>query len=208
RAEFEGTPLLGHFMVDDDGVPAQPLTLVDEGRLRAWYMSRIPTRAIAASNGHSVGGAGGPGNVFVRSSHTLSKEALRAELLSVAKDQELPYGIRVEVMARSDVSVSGARADGRYRNGSISLSPPVAAYRVYLDGREEPIRGGEWQGVTLRSLRDIYVTGDTPTVLNAARGGFVSVVCPDLLVEEMEMKKPEEQEAKLPYLPHPSFAGD
>lgn len=207
RTEFEGTPLLGHFTVDDDGVPAQPLTLVDQGRLRAWYMSRIPTRAIVLSNGHSVGGDGGPGNVFVRSEHTLSKDALRAELLAVAKDQELPYGIRVEVMARSDVSVSGVRASGRYRDGAISLSPPVAAYRVYLDGREEPIRGGEWQGVTLRSLRDIYVTGDTPTVLNAARGGFVSVVCPDLLIEELEMKKPEEQESKLPYLPHPAFEG-
>jgi len=205
--EWGGIPLFGHFQIDDDGVKAQPLTLVEEGRLRNWYMSRIPTRSLKVSNGHSVGGAGGPGNVIVSSSNTLDRAALRKELLNVAKDQECEYGIRVEVMARPDISVRGARASGSYRNGAIQLSPPIAAYRVYTDGHEEPIRGGVWQGVTLRTLRDIYVTGDTSTVLNVARRGLVSVVCPDLLVEELEMKRPEEEEAKLPYLPHPSFGG-
>ncbi len=205
--EWNGNVLLGHNPIDDDGVPGERVLLVDEGRLRSWYMSRIPTREIKTTNGHSVNGSGGPANVIVSSTNTLSRDELRKELIRVAADQELEYAIRVESMARSDVSISGAGAGGRYRNGSISLSSPVAAYRVYLDGREEPIRGGEWQGVTLRTLRDIFVTGDTPFVLNAWRNGeFVSVVCPALLIEELEMKKPAEQEARLPYLDHPYFS--
>lgn len=207
RSELDGVPLLGSYEVDDDGVRAQPVTLVDEGRLKSWYMSRIPTRAIAETNGHSVGGAGGPGVVLVESSKTLEQGRLRAELIRIAVEQELPYAIRVEAMARDDIRVAGARNGGQYSNGNVSLSQPIAAWRVYPDGREEPIRGGDWQGVTLRTLRDIAVTGDRPHVLNCFRNGaFLSVACPSLLIEELEMRKPAEQESKLPYLEHPSFA--
>lgn len=203
---FADIRLLGAYAVDDDGVPAQPVTLVDEGRLKEWYMSRVPTRAIKPSNGHSRSGKGGPGCVLVKSSNTLGREQLRAELIKIAVEQELPYAIRIESIARADVGVRGATAGGGFRDGTVELSAPISAYRVYQDGHEEPIRGGEWQGVTLRTLRDIFVTGDQPHVLNVIRRGSpVSVVCPALLIEEMEMKKPEEQEARLPYLTHPSF---
>lgn len=207
QTDFEGVPLLGHFEIDDDGVKTMPVTLVGEGRLKSWYMSRIPTRAIRETNGHSIGGSGGPGNVFVTSTNALGKDELRAELLRIAAEQELPYAIRIEALARADISVRGPRASGAFRNGNVSLSAPLAAYRVYPDGHEVPIRGGEWQSVTLRSLRDIFVTGKDAHVLNTYRGGaFVSVVCPSLLIEELEMKKPAEQESLLPYLPHPFFA--
>lgn len=203
---FEGQPFLASFAVDDDGVLAQPVELIEEGRLKSWYMSRIPTRAIKESNGHSRGGIGAPGCIVVKSSNTMDRARLRAELLRIAQEQELPYAIRVETLARGDVSVSGRAAAGGFSNGTVRLSPPIAAYRVYPDGREEPIRGGEWQGVTLRSLRDIFVTGDRAHVVNALRGGgMTSIACPDLLIEEIEMKKPAEQEVKRPYLEHPYF---
>jgi TldD protein len=206
---YEGVPLLGAYAVDDDGVKPQVVELIDEGRLKSWYMSRIPTREIKETNGHSRGGVGGPGCVFVKSRETKTRDELRAELIRIAVEQELPYAIRVESLARSDVGVSGPRAAGGFTGGNIRLSPPIAAYRVYPDGREEPIRGGEWQGVTLRTLRDIFLTSDRPHVLNTLRGGnFVSIVCPDLLVEEIEMKKPADQESKRPYLPHPFFASE
>lgn len=205
--EFEGRPFLASFTVDDDGVLARPVELIEEGRLKNWYMSRIPTRAIRDTNGHSRGGVGAPGCVIVRSSNAMTREQLRAELLRIAKEQELPYAIRVETLARGDVSVSGRAAAGGFSSGTVRLSPPIAAYRVYPDGREEPIRGGEWQGVTLRTLRDIFVTGDRAHVVNALRGaGMTSIACPDLLIEEIEMKKPAEQEVKRPYLEHPFFA--
>lgn len=204
---FAGAPLLGAYAVDDDGVAAEAVHLVEEGRLKNWYMSRIPTRAITDSNGHSRGGKGGPACLFVRSENTLAPDALRAELLRVAREQELPYAIRVAAIARADVGVSGARAGGGFSNGNIDLSPPISAWRVYLDGHEEPIRGGDWQGVTLRSLRDIYVTGEDSHVFNGRRrGALLSIVCPSLLIEEIEIKKPEDQERRRPYLDHPHFS--
>lgn len=204
---LEGITLLGAYHLDDDGVLAQPVSLIEEGRLKNWYMSRIPTRAIKTTNGHSRGGVGGAGCVFVKSSNTMPREKLRQELIRIAVEQELPYAIRIETLARADVGVAGPRAAGGFANGTIRLSPPIQAYRVYPDGHEEPIRGGEWQGVTLRTLRDIFVTGNKSNVLNTSRGGnFVSIACPDLLVEEIEMKKPAEQESKRPYLDHPYFA--
>lgn len=207
QRSFEGTPLLGAFEVDHDGVKTRPVTLVEEGRLKEWYMSRIPTRAIKETNGHSRGGSGGAGCVFARSTNGKSRDELRKELVRIAVEQELPYAIRVESLARPDVTSWGPRASGWYSDGQVDLSAPVAAYRVYPDGHEEPIRGAQWQGVTLRTLRDIFLTSDRMNVMNTVGGGaFVSIVCPDLLVEELEIKKPAPQEAKLPYLAHPSFA--
>ena len=56
---YDGKPLLGAYRVDDDGVPAMPVTLVEDGQLKAFYMSRVPTQEIAISNGHGRRAGGG-----------------------------------------------------------------------------------------------------------------------------------------------------
>src|SRR5262249_42480685 len=43
-------PLFGYFAVDDDGVKPQPITLVKEGVLQTYYMSRLPTKRIVKTN--------------------------------------------------------------------------------------------------------------------------------------------------------------
>jgi len=105
--------------------------------------------------------------------------------------------------------VRGGRGPGaRMGSGSdASLASPIRAYWVSVaDGHEEPMRGGEFQAISLRTLRDIMVTGDTQHVLNTLRRGHpVSIVAPSLLIEEMEMKKPAEEQSKAPYLRHPYF---
>jgi TldD protein len=208
-ASWKGAPLLGAFAIDDDGVPAQKVVLVEEGRLLSWYMSRVPTREIKETNGHSRGGAGDAGCVFVTSANTVPAAKLREELIRNARDQELTHAVRVEAIGRTDLRVRGARA-GMARPGGgseTSLGAPVRAYWVSVeDGSEEPMRGGEFQAVSLRTLRDILVTDDRPVVLNTTRRGHpVSIVTPSLLVEEMEIKKPADEQIKTPYLKHPSF---
>ncbi len=220
-ATFGGKPLLGAYAIDDDGFPAEKVTLVEEGRLLAWYMSRVPTREIERTNGHSRGGVGGPGCVFVSSGETAPESKLREELLRNAREQELPYAIRVESIASSGGGGRAFRGGGGRRGrggfpggarfggggGDVSLGAPIRAYRVYVeDGREEPIRGGEFQSVTLRTLRDVCLTGDARRVVNTTRrGNPVSIVCPSLLVEELEMAKPGLEQEKTPYLSNPFF---
>lgn len=207
-ASFAGKPLLGAYAIDDDGFPAQKVTLVEDGRLLSWYMSRVPTREIAKTNGHGRNGVGDAGSVIVTSKLSVPEAKLREELLRNAREQELAWAVRVESLSRTDLRVRGARGPGA-RGGSseASLSAPVRAYWVSVeDGREEPMRGGEFQAVTLRTLRDVILTGDTPHVLNTTRRSHaVSIVTPSLLVEEMEMRKPTEEQVKAPQLKHPHF---
>ena len=50
--EFHGTPLLGAYAVDDEGVRAQKITLVENGTLKNELMSRRPGPDFDQSNGH------------------------------------------------------------------------------------------------------------------------------------------------------------
>src|SRR5690606_4642514 len=63
--DYKGTKLLGHFEVDDDGVPAQKLTLIEKGVLKTFCTSRVPTRGVEGSNGHSGNGSGTTSVLFV-----------------------------------------------------------------------------------------------------------------------------------------------
>ena len=82
---------------------------------------------------------------------------------------------------------------------------PVAAYKVYTkDGRMEPIRGLAFDDVSIRSLRDIYALGKesraTNMVVSLGAPGMnyrMSVVTPDVLVEEMEFKSAAASEPRM-----------
>ena len=47
-----GIDLNGYYKYDDDGVPAQKVTVVDKGILKNFLMSRSPVSGFEASNGH------------------------------------------------------------------------------------------------------------------------------------------------------------
>src|SRR5437667_7381315 len=50
--DFRGTPLIGSYAVDNEGVRAQKVTLVDSGNLKNELMSRRPGPDFNESNGH------------------------------------------------------------------------------------------------------------------------------------------------------------
>ncbi|MHC5020249.1 MAG: metallopeptidase TldD-related protein [Planctomycetota bacterium] len=184
--EWKGAPLLGTLTVDDDGMEPQKLTLVQKGILRTWYMSRVPTKKIKETNGHSHGGTGGPTNVIVTSSAVRPRAELDAELMELAKDQELEYAIVIRAME----SVYGGE---------------LTCEKVFADGRREPVRGASLTEVTLRALRDVLAVAEGEIVTHrSGGGGTVSVVHPSaFLIEELEIKQPEDQQEKLPLIGHP-----
>ena len=51
---YGGKGLLGAYDVDDEGVPAQAVKLVTEGRLENYLMGREPVRDFPQSNGHGA----------------------------------------------------------------------------------------------------------------------------------------------------------
>jgi len=94
---------------------------------------------------------------------------------------------------------------------------PLLIYRVYVaDGREELVRGGRIERLTLRSIRNLLGIGDDPAVfsymqnpagalpaLRSARrrraGGIPSaVIAPSLLLEEVEIRGFQCEPRRLP----------
>jgi len=74
--DFQGKPLLGGYAVDDEGVRAQKITVVDKGSLRELLMSRRPGPDSDASNGHGRSGFLGDAkptmsNLFFNASETV-----------------------------------------------------------------------------------------------------------------------------------------
>ena len=99
------------------------------------------------------------------------------------------------------------------------VSPPILIYRVYLDGREELVRGLRFKGLSTRSLRDIlaastetalfeYINNGAP-LARAGTGGYIaatSVVAPGLLFDELEVDRLQEPLEKPPLVPPPNRA--
>jgi TldD protein len=190
--DFQGKSLVGGYGVDDEGVAAQPVTLIDAGTLTNYLMGRQPIRDFPASNGHGRAAPGsfpGPslGVLLLKSSEAQSPEALKQRVVQMVTEQGKPYGYRVETM--------GGNA-------------PRLLYRVYAkDGHEELVRGAVFNELDIRALRsDLIAVGNDPLVSNRAGGVPTTVISPSLLFDELEVKRADTSKDKLPDYPAPPLA--
>lgn len=226
--EFHGTPLAGHYQVDDEGVPAQRVTLVDKGVLKGFLFSREPIGKFAASNGHGrLPGAWGTeaaaiGNLFVHADQAATEAQLKAKLLEQVKTAGLKYGVivrRLDFPSTANFEELQSIARQLQKNGyTRTINVPLLAYRVYPDGREELVRGWRFNEFSAKDLRDIDAASDHPYVLNYVNNGSSynltsarsdattsSVICPSLLFDSIDLVRAEEENAKLPIVPPPSL---
>ena len=192
--------LLGHYQVDDQGVPARRVSLIEQGVLKNFLMSRRPGKDMLQSNGHGRSVVPGRetaqiGNLFIQSKEGKSYEDLKQELIKMCREENLQYGILIKALDTDTRSPIGT---------------PVLTYKVYVaDGREELIRGAFAQEIPIRSLRQIEAVGDDSFVVNRLSGGELptptSIVAPSVLLEEIELKKPSGNQQKPALLTHPYF---
>jgi len=231
QAEWRGRPLLGHYRVDLEGLPARPVVLVERGVLKSLLRTRQPVRDGLSSNGRArlPGGFGaksaGFGNLFVRASQMVSREDLRRRLLDLARQLDRPYGIVVKKMDFPSSAPPEAfrRLASRFaQSGGAGrvISSPALAYRLYPDGREELVRGLRFHAFSSRSLRDIVAASEEMTVFEfldnlapfawMGAGGLVAesaVVAPPVLFEELQLERSDEEVPKPPLAPPPPLRG-
>jgi predicted Zn-dependent protease len=229
QKEWRGHPLFGSYEVDNEGVAPQPLTLVEKGVLKTFLLTRQPMQGFAGSNGRarlpgSYGAnAAGLSNLFVRATQTTSPADLKKKLIEMCVQRNKPYGIIVRKMDfPSAASFEDLRRmlsnTAQAGGGGHPVSPPVLAYRVYPDGREELVRGLRFRGLNARSLKDIVAAGDDTTVFEflnsrapfAAIGAATyvaesTVIAPSVLIDDVEMHPVEEELPKLPIVPAPQM---
>jgi len=189
---FAGHGLGGAYKVDDEGVAAAPITVVDKGTLVNYLIGRVPIRDFSASNGHGRASGNGstapaPGNLFFKSAKTNTREELKKQLLDECRDRGLKYGYFVDTL--------GPR-----------LSPRML-YRVWTDdGREELVRGAIFNELDVRALRsDLVAAGDDPLVSNRPGLPFMTIVSPSVLFDELEVKRADNTREKLPDYPAPTL---
>jgi TldD protein len=187
--DFQGKSLVGNYDVDDDGVKAQPVTVVDNGTLVNYLVGRQPIRDFPASNGHDRAGAGtfpapNLGVLMVKSLEAQPAEALKQRVVQMITEQGKPYGYRVETLGPGNA--------------------PRLLYRIYPDGHEELVRGAVFNELDVRALRsDLISVGNDPLVSNRAGGIATTVISPSLLFDELEVKRADTSKDKLPDYPPP-----
>jgi TldD protein len=175
--EFQGKPLLGGYSVDDEGVRAQKVPVVENGNLKQLLMSRRPGPDSDRSNGHGRSGfLSEPrptmSNLFFTSTETVSPADLKKKFLDACKAEKLQYCLIVgemdnpvlSLLHQEDLSELLASFGGGAGTGDRL---PLLVYRVYPDsGREEVIRGARIIGVNTRALRNVAAVGNDNFVYN------------------------------------------
>jgi len=182
-------------------VAPSPITLVEQGLLKTYFMSRVPTDRLRESNGHSRAGHGSVGSLFVETSEPTARAQMKAKLLELAQEEDLDYGLMVEEL--DDMGEGRGYGAGP---SNVIFPTPLLVWRVYLDGHEELERGTRFKPATFRLLKEIVQMGDDPTLTNTLqRGQHVSVVAPSVLVRVMEAQKQREEFERPPTLARPSL---
>jgi TldD protein len=210
REVIGGLPVVGHYRYDDEGVEVQPLTLVEDGRLKALVMSRNPSKAFDESTGHGRGAyspSSTVGCLIVSGTDAADDEALKEELIEAVLDEDLEYGIRVAALG--DVGAGGGSYSEYYssfgsRGGRGGGTAPLVMYKVYPDGREELVRGAEIARIDLKAFKRMLAVGDHPYVLNMGSGSQGrTVVSPAMLFEDLDLAKIDQDFDKPPILATP-----
>ena len=198
RRTFGSTELAGFYKFDNEGVKAEKVTVVENGVLKNFLMSRLPVDGFPASNGHgrrALGRnvAGRQSNLLVTTTATKTPEELKAMLIEEVKRKNLKYGLYFEEIAGGFTSV------GRGVPNFFSVIPTMV-YRIYPDGQEELVRGVDLIGTALTAFNKILAADNRMEAFNGVCGAEsgpvpVSVGGPGILFSEVEVqKKPKSQE--------------
>jgi len=177
---YNGTPLIGYYEVDAQGVVPASTVLIEDGVLRRLLTDRTPTMKNGNSNGANcfaisdgaLTGTLGSGVLELSSTETMSYEALKAALIAAAKEEDYEYAYIVRKMANPMAGVPGLSAFLPATSGAFGISRPVYIYRISVaDGTEELVRSAKIADLSLKSFKRIIGVADTQEVYNTMQKG-------------------------------------
>jgi TldD protein len=236
--EFHGTPLLGTYAVDDEGVRAEKVTIVDSGNAKELLMSRRPGPDSDLSNGHGRSAFINDArptmsNLFFKSTETQSPADLKKKFLDECRSEKLPYCLLVREMDNPSISLlhqdDFSELLASFGGGAGTGDRlPLIVFKIYPDdGREEMVRGARIIGLNTRMLRNLGGIGNDDFVYNymqsqesgfagtalgafgSARNGLpASLVAPSLLFDDLEVRGARGEPKRLPLLPAPAMTAD
>lgn len=208
RKDFNGVPLNGFYLYDDEGVKAQRVAVVEKGILKTFLMSRTPLSPTGVSNGHGRADSNSKpvsrqSNLIVETVKPLTSQDLRKMLIQEAKKQGKPYGYYFK-----DV-VGGFTTTDRFNPNAFNIFP-TEVYRIYVDGRpDELVRGVDLIGTPLSMFAEITAAGDKAQIFEGfcgAESGSVPVtaISPSLFVRRIETQKKMQSDIESTLLKSPT----
>jgi len=204
---FGDVSLNGHYTIDEQGVAAQNVVLVDKGILKTFLTSRTPLETVKKSNGHGRSEGIRPpiarmGNLIVEGANPVTRSRLKTLLLEEVKRQGKPYGLIIR-------DITGGSTNTSSYGYQAFKGTPRMVYRVdATTGEETLVRGVEMVGTPLTAVSKIMATSDAVGVFNGycgAESGYVpvSTVAPPTLFREIELQRSQRLKEKSPVLPPP-----
>jgi predicted Zn-dependent protease len=209
-ANWENEALNGHYRFDDEGVPAQKVTLIEKGVLNNFLLSRKPIKGFEKSNGHGRAATGyAPAarmaTLRIDADGKVSYDELKKRLIEEVKRQGKSFGLILK-------NISGGSTNTSTYGYQAFKGVPKLVYRVGLDGKEELVRGVEMVGTPLASINKIIAVSDRFEVFNGfcgAESGYVPVssIAPAVLLKEIELQRVSKESEKPPLIPSPWAGG-
>jgi TldD protein len=206
QRKFGEIELAGYYKYDNEGVKSERVTVVENGILKNFLMSRLPVDGFPKSNGHGrrapgYNVAGRQSNLLVVASKTVSPAELKNQLIEEVKKKNLPHGLYFEDIAGGFTSV------GRSNPNSFEVIP-IMVYRIYPDGHEELVRGVDLIGTALTAFNKILAADSQSAAFNGTCGAEsgpvpVSAGGPGLLFSEVEVQKKAKSQERSPILGPP-----
>jgi hypothetical protein len=210
--------IIGQYPIDAEGVvPAQDLTLVGEGVLKAFMNDRIPAKMQKTSNGHmqwTLSNDGivqdkGAGIVELKSKTTFSNKKLVEKMKSIAQEEDLDYVLIVRKVKNNN---SGLDEVKRSWWGNDSKPKSVEVLSVYKHeiktGKETLVRSIELDRLSMSNFKKIVGVSDANMIYNTMvksdkhvdlwwqnststlNGLPTTIIMPNaLLFEELELQK-------------------
>ena len=205
--EFNNESLLGYYLFDDQGIEGQNVTLVKNGILKNFLLSRTPIKGFLNSNGHArSSNSRSPmarmSNLIIKSQNEVQKDELQKLLIEEVKKQKKEFGLIIKKMTGGETNTS------TYDFQAFKATP-ILLHKVDPEtGEQTPVRGVEIVGTPLISINKIIATGNDYKVFNGfcgAESGYVpvSTIAPSILISEIELQKTTTEKEKQPILPPP-----
>jgi predicted Zn-dependent protease len=206
---WRGTPLNGHYHVDDQGVRSRYTPLFTRGILKGFLMSRKPVEQFHRSNGHGRAYFGRQpvsrmGNLIIKSHREVSFKKLFQMLLKETRRQGKPFGY---IIARASGGYTHT-ATSSYGIQSFKNQPKIVWKVDAKTGKKTLLKGLEMIGTPLTVVKNILATGNDYGVFNGycgAESGWVpvSAVAPSLLLKTVELQRVRIVQKKDYVLPPP-----
>ncbi|MCE2460901.1 MAG: hypothetical protein J4F38_09000 [Pseudomonadales bacterium] len=222
-----GNGFVSGYPVDDEGVPAEATSLVENGILKTLVTTRNPVRGIDGSTGNRRGSGPQPSNVAMTSKRGMTREELYGEMYLLMEEREAEYGIVVRRLGNPRMKPAGSGFSisfGGSGPGQGNIENALLAYKVFPDGREELLQTVEFAGIADSVFKEIVAASDSNTIytrtagssgfssgmvvmigMTPAQGSTVTLSVPDLLFEELSVRKPTGNLPHLPVAAHPFF---